>query len=132
MASSVKQNIDLLLEQYSEFVLSISENLEEATKGMRSLIDVFAYNPDRDTVREMFALMMQPEQEEAYFNPKILKRVKVKINRGLGVKIPTDEQIEILNMVDIVDMPRFNKAFEKALRAKVKEQITKFNKRGNK
>ena len=124
--------IDLLANAYFAKLSALDEPKERKVMGMKKVRNVFSRQKNKQIVYELINLMLQPENEKLCMNnvyDPLLKgeshRVKVHISTGMGLEIPIDKQIEILEFIDSTNFrpSDFCLAFSKKINTKIKEVV---------
>ena len=125
-----KEIIETLCNSYIERSKELSNDTAKLKKGLLNVEKVFLAHPCKAIVHELVSLLMQPSTEEAYIRDvyaaplKGNKRIQVNTQRGMGLKLDVDTQIEIL---DFIDSSNFrSKAFCDAFAKRLREHIRRF------
>lgn len=131
---NVRKLIELLVDKFDEHcqrvigrLIELGENLDlyyESTRGINRLIEIFTGDVDRQTIKDVIGIMIQPRHEPAYYDSNLLRKINVRVGNGLDVGLSTEEQIEVFNMLETADLKRMKQCFVNVLKEK-KRQIKK-------
>lgn len=121
--TTAKEVISILIKAYEAKIKELNSPKEKAFSGLRKVRDVFTQQQSKDTIYELIALMMQPDNEEVFYKPvhdplhKGKQNIQVNIKTGMGLQVDAEKQIEIFSFLDSekFNARRFAVAFANAL-----------------
>lgn len=124
-----KEVINTLLDAYEKLTKELGSPNHKVFDGMRKVSRVFAQSPNRETIIELIALMMQPANEAAYYRTVVdplhkgKQNIQVNIKTGMGMPVDPEMQLEIFAFLDSPEFRAkdFSKAFAKALNERMKK-----------